>query len=70
MRRVYEVIGGNKPIGDPPDGVCEECGEPCEVVAIDEGIGLYEYGSISGVHHEWVWVSLCCEASVVDPYEV
>ena len=66
MKRGYEVLGGTRPTGEPREGICGYCGKSCGSRAIDEGIGSYDYGSIRGVHHEWVWVSDCCEAEVLD----
>lgn len=46
---------------------CSCCGESCEVVRIDIGLGHTEYWGASSVHEEWVEVSDCCEE---DTYEV
>ena len=48
------------------EGVCESCGTECSAVMQDEGIGDYEYWGSRGVHHDWVEVSPCCGAAVVD----
>lgn len=41
--------------------VCKCCEKPCEVVAIDFGIGAYEYWGAKGVHVDIQEVSECCE---------
>jgi hypothetical protein len=40
--------------------ICGHCGENCNVVEIDEGIGPYEYWGAKSVHHDFVKVSDCC----------
>jgi hypothetical protein len=54
-------IGGES----APSGICSECGEECTGVAVDEGIGAYEFWGAKGVQHDWRWASPCCEAEVV-----
>ena len=43
---------------------CTECGEECYVVKVDNGIRPYEACGMKGVHHQYEWVSNCCEAPV------
>ena len=40
--------------------VCPECGEECEPVEMDWGVGVY------GNMHNWRWNSPCCEADMGD----
>lgn len=49
-------------------GVCTTCGEVCEVIKIDEGIGPYEYWGTTGFHHDWVAASDCCHAPALNQY--
>ena len=53
---------------EPPDvdGWCDNCGEPCVGVWIDEGIGPYEYWGTRGVHHDWTVASDCCKATILE----
>ena len=47
---------------EPPDsGYCACCGEEADAKIIDEGIGVYEYGSAREVDVQLVTVSDCCE---------
>ncbi len=50
---------------------CVECGEECEIVEVDEGIGPYEFWGAPGNDIQIVKVSYCCEAfyTDVDPEE-
>ncbi len=48
------------------DGFCSECKKPCQEVERDFGIGAYEYWGATGSHHNWQWVSECCDGDVVD----
>ena len=48
------------------EGWCEECGDACSGVLVDQGIGPYEYWGSRGTHHDWVVVSPCCEAGILD----
>ena len=41
--------------------ICEGCGEECNVVTVDNGIGAYEYWGSCGVHHSYEKASDCCE---------
>lgn len=65
MKRTYPF---NDEHDDDPDageeGICTDCGEPCHAVRIDVGIGPYEYWGATGVHHDWRWLSPCCEAEM------
>jgi hypothetical protein len=45
-------------------GKCTECGEPCEVIVVDFGIGAYEYWGATGYDSRPEAVSNCCEAPV------
>ena len=56
--------------GEHIDGVCEACGEKCTSVTQDDGIGPFEYWGSKGVHHEYVEVSPCCQAEVIDEPEL
>ena len=47
-------------------GYCDECGQECYGVLRDDGIGSYEYWGSRGTHHDWVAVSNCCEAKILD----
>lgn len=49
-------------------GICTNCGDACEVIIVDVGIGPYEYGSIRGWNSQDVVVSKCCESRAVDNY--
>jgi hypothetical protein len=48
---------------------CNACGDPCQVVTIDNGIGFYEYWGASGFDRQLHDVSNCCEADFTDPNE-
>lgn len=59
----------------PPDTRCPECGEPCEIVGLDNS---FDYGGThctfgrAGTHYPsgWGWpVSDCCEADIEDALE-
>ena len=41
--------------------ICQGCGEPCEIVSVDYGIGAYEYWGASGYDSRIELVSNCCE---------
>ena len=45
---------------------CENCGEPCEVVTVDMGIGPYEYWGARGNDVRLAEVSDCCEDNVIE----
>ena len=47
-------------------GKCTECGEECNTIIIDYGIGSYEYWGAKGVDIQIEAVSDCCEAPTVD----
>jgi len=51
---------------EAPSGICTCCGDQCEGMLVDEGIGSYEYWGAKGVHHDWVCVSRCCEAPIAE----
>lgn len=51
---------------------CHACGAANpDTKQIDDGIGPYEYFGATGVHHNWVDVTECCEADLSDlePHE-
>ena len=48
------------------NGICSDCGLECETVTEDQGIGAYEYWGARDVHHDYVEVSPCCGAEVVE----
>ena len=45
---------------------CSECGNPCDAIVIDDGIGPYEYFGMKGVDRRPALVSDCCEADPLD----
>lgn len=47
-------------------GWCEACGSECTSVTQDDGIGPYEYFGARGTHHDYVEVSPCCQAEVLE----
>jgi hypothetical protein len=47
-------------------GKCTECGQKCNVIIVDFGIGSYEYWGSRGVDSQIEVVSDCCEAPAVD----
>lgn len=48
---------------------CKDCGQPCRVVVIDQGIGYFEYGGATGYDEDKVEVSNCHEAEVLEEPE-
>ena len=57
---------------DPPDYIgdrCDACKEHCEPVLVDFGIGPNEMWGVIQNHHDWAWVSNCCEANLTDYYD-
>ncbi len=53
--------------------ICPICEKECNVEKIDNGIGSYEYGGATGVHHDYHYVSDCCGADMDehgDQYEI
>lgn len=50
-------------------GVCSKCGDKCESVSVDVGIGPYEYWGYKLVDRDIRELSPCCEAEVVDEPE-
>lgn len=48
------------------DITCPECGEPCNVVTADNGIGSYEYWGAPGFDSQPFPASDCCEAEIED----
>ena len=47
-------------------GFCGECGEECNAIIGDFGIGAYEYWGCRGVDIRLAAVSNCCEADVFE----
>ena len=47
-------------------GICTGCDDPCNVVAIDFGIGRYEYWGSKEVDIDIQAVSDCCHEPTVD----
>lgn len=45
---------------------CSECNKECDAVEMDFGIGPYEFWGFMGSHHNWQWVSQCCEGDLLD----
>lgn len=50
--------------------ICEACGQPCQPIVVDFGIGAYEYWGARGNHRDEHEVSNCCEAELLDAKEV
>lgn len=48
--------------------ICTSCGNTCGAVSIDDGIGPYEYEGQRGIHHNFITVSDCCEAAILDEF--
>lgn len=46
--------------------ICTSCGEPCDPMIIDLGIGSYEYWGAPGIDVQLTVVSQCCEAAIID----
>jgi hypothetical protein len=60
---MYEYLIPDEDIGDPPEIVCVECGEPCSVVEETfDYAGTHCTNGKAGTHHTGVWVSECCLA--------
>ena len=51
---------------DVPDGYCDDYGLPCYGIRVDEGIGSYEYWGQRCTHHDYVFKSHCCNATLLD----
>ena len=45
---------------------CGGCGEPCDMIEVDKGIGPYEYWGTPGRDVNKCWVSDCCEETVYE----
>ena len=43
-------------------GTCSDCKQSADFKLEDFGIGAYEYWGARGTHHDYQWVSTCCEA--------
>lgn len=50
----------------PPKGICEECGQECLAIRLDDGIGPYEFWGFKGVDHDYYWGSPCCSAKLIE----
>jgi hypothetical protein len=46
--------------------ICPECKQPCTAHWEDVGIGYYEYWGAPGSDVQWVCLSDCCEAQILD----
>ena len=44
---------------------CSFCKKPCYGTWVDMGYDGYEYGSISGKHTDWHFVSDCCNEELI-----
>lgn len=47
------------------DYICSFCKKPCYGTWVDEGYDGYEYGSISGKHTDWRFLSDCCHEELI-----
>lgn len=47
-----------------PDGVCPDCGQECQFVVVNNGIGWYEYWGAKYYDDKPEAVSDCCEVPV------
>lgn len=56
----------------PTEGWCAHCNKECIGVAVDNGIGAYEYWGSKGVDKRIDIESNCCNAQVLDydPHEL
>lgn len=45
-------------------GICSACHKEADFSYEDFGIGSYEFWGSKETHHDWQWVSECCEAPV------
>lgn len=56
---------------DTPPGeyVCSECGQECEIHNVDCGIGPYEFWGQKCIHHDFRWMSKCCDAPALNEEE-
>lgn len=59
-------MGGGKCEAHHGQPLCEDCGQPTEIIAVDYGIGAYEYWGVTGVHRDVKSVSACCESGWVN----
>lgn len=72
MAYTKDDLDGDELYDDPDDYTgsvttyCGDCGKECRAVKVDQGIGAYEYWGFKGFHHDWQWVSDCCEAELLD----
>lgn len=48
------------------EALCGACKLPNDGGMTDFGIGGYEFWGERGTHHDWQFVSLCCEAGFVE----
>lgn len=47
-------------------GKCTECGQPCNVIPVDFGIGAYEFWGAKSIDVQIEAVSDCCDAPAVN----
>lgn len=57
--------GGGKCLVGTGVNVCSECGNECDVVTVDEGVGSFDFWGEKGIDEKLVEVSSCCEAEVI-----
>ena len=60
-----DPIEGYDLSGPHNTGYCANCGEDCQSITIDQGIGHCEYWGFVGNHRDVVEVSPCCECEVI-----
>lgn len=48
--------------------ICSECGEPCNLREVDNGIGPYEFWGQRGTHHDYAIETDCCGADGLDEF--
>ena len=48
------------------DGWCECCGNECQGIEVDNGIGSYEFWGCKGTHRQIDIESHCCNSHVLD----
>lgn len=62
----YELRNETRDDCDEELGVCSECGEECYGHLVDCGIGPYEFWGQRCTHHDWRWMSKCCDAPLLE----
>jgi hypothetical protein len=45
--------------------ICSECKKSCKEAYRDFGYGLTEYWGAKSSHHNWQWVSACCDGDLI-----